>query len=979
MTPDRWRQVEEICHAALARPAGERAAFLTRACAGDRILRNEVESLLAQEPHTEAFMRIPAAAAAASVVLDHAKGTLVGRRFGVYAIRSLLGVGGMGEVYRAHDERLGREVAIKFLPPGFTADAERRARFEREARMLATLNHPNIGGIYGVEEADGVRGLVLELVEGETLAERIAVQGRAGSGPLRAAAFNQAWSAMAQTPGLPIAEVLTIARQIADALDAAHEKGIVHRDLKPANIKITPDGVVKVLDFGMAKVASSDSPRPDLTESREGVILGTAAYMSPEQTRGQTVDKRADIWAFGCVLYEMLTGRLTFPGDTISDTIARILERDPDWSALPAATPARIRRLLFRCLAKDSKLRLRDIAEARIVIDTIDDVLPGDADLPAARPVSANTDARWLPWALLAVLAAGVAVWEVGRPANTQENPLPNPQFSRFTDWPGTEGAAEISPDGRFVAFLADSADQFDIWLSQVGTGRFTNLTSAIAPLDGPRFDTLVRTFGFSGDGSEIWFSAAGDAGSAKMLIPLTGGPPRAFLTKGDAAPSWSPDGTRLAYFNNGNGDPLFVADRTGADPRQIVLQPPEVHDAFFKKGMHNHNPVWSPDGEWIYFVHGLDPTVEMDVWRVRPSGGSPERITQQNVPVNFPAPLNARTLLHIARAKDWSGPWLWAVDVDRKIPQRVISGIERYTSVSASHDGRRMVATVASQTASLWQVPLLNRLAEDRDAQPYPLPTMRALGPRFGGDVLFYESALGAGDGLWRFQDGQASEVWRDADAALAEPAAVSADGLRAAVVSIRNGKRHLAVMSADGTNVKTLAASIDIRGAAGQASADWSPDGAWIAIGGSDAQGQGLFKIPADGSQPVRLVTGEATNPVWSPDGALIVYSGPLVGGVSQLMAVRADGTSVKLPPLTVRTGAYRFLPNGAGLVYLPRRQSLDFWLFELASNSTRALTHFGDRGYLTTFDITPDGKQIVFDRSRENSDVVLIDLPK
>ena len=238
-------------------------------------------------------------------MLDHAKGTLVGQRFGVYAIRSLLGVGGMGEVYRAHDDMLGREVAIKVLPPAFTADPERRARFEREARMLATLNHPHIGAIYGVEEADGVRGLVLELVEGETLAERIADR-RAGQ-----AAANRRVSQprRGRCTGLPIAEVLAIARQIADALDAAHEKGIVHRDLKPANIKITPDGVVKVLDFGLAKVASTDSSRPDLTESRDGVILGTAAYMSPEQARGQTVDKRGDIWAFGCVLYEMLTGR----------------------------------------------------------------------------------------------------------------------------------------------------------------------------------------------------------------------------------------------------------------------------------------------------------------------------------------------------------------------------------------------------------------------------------------------------------------------------------------------------------------------------------------------------------------------------------------------------------------------------------------------------------------------------------------------
>ena len=282
----------------------------------------------------------------------------------------------MGEVYRAHDDTLGREVAIKLLSPAFTAEPERRARFEREARMLATLNHPHIGAIYGVEEADGVRGLVLELVEGETLAERIAASAR---------------SAGSNAPGLPMTEALTIARQIADALEAAHEKGIVHRDLKPANIKITPDGVVKVLDFGLAKVASPDSSSSDLSQSRAGAIFGTAAYMSPEQARGHNVDKRADIWAFGCVLFEMLTGRVAFAGETASDTIAKILEREPDWSVLPAATPARIRQLLVRCLAKDPKQRLRDIGDVRIEMDSADDALPGVSDETMASSARAKT------------------------------------------------------------------------------------------------------------------------------------------------------------------------------------------------------------------------------------------------------------------------------------------------------------------------------------------------------------------------------------------------------------------------------------------------------------------------------------------------------------------------------------------------------------------------------------------------------------
>jgi eukaryotic-like serine/threonine-protein kinase len=312
-------------------------------------------------------------------------------------------------VYRAHDSTLGREVALKILPDAFAADPDRLARFEREARVLASLNHPHIAAIYGVEEANpstgsgqarstgsgqAVRALVLELVEGPTLAERL----RAGA--------------------LPVREALEVARQIAEALEAAHEKGIVHRDLKPANVKLTPAGVVKVLDFGIAKMRA---PLEDATVAaastvttmgtRPGVVLGTAAYMSPEQARGQAVDKRADIWAFGCVLYELLTGRAIFAGDTLSDTLARVLEREPEWSQLPAATPAAVRRLLRRCLEKDPRERLRDIGDARLELEDARDQGPpegADAAL-AGRP---RAIAMWVGAGLaLVALAAGIVGW----------------------------------------------------------------------------------------------------------------------------------------------------------------------------------------------------------------------------------------------------------------------------------------------------------------------------------------------------------------------------------------------------------------------------------------------------------------------------------------------------------------------------------------------------------------------------------------
>jgi Tol biopolymer transport system component len=951
MTPERWKRVEELFHAARNRPPGERVTFLADICRDDESLRRDVESLLSEPASADGFLDTPARAAA-HIESEITPGAMSGHTLGGYQLQALLGAGGMGEVYRARDAKLGRDVAIKILPRAVTSDPDRLARFEREARMLAALNHPNICAIYGLEEADGLRFLILELVDGETLGQKLA----------KLPVLNN------QASGLPIDEALTLARQIAEALEVAHEKGIIHRDLKPANVTITPDGVVKVLDFGLAKPASADASGPDPTGgTREGVILGTAAYMSPQQARGQMVDKRADIWAFGCVLYEMLTGRVAFAGETVSDTIGKILEREPDWSALPAATPAVIRRLLRRCLEKSPKQRLRDIGDVRIEIDAMGEVLPGASEEAVTPPAPTKTQTRWLPWAALVALAAGVGAWEARRPVITERDPLANARFTRFTDWEGTEGGAEISPDGKFVAFVADKAGQFDIWLSQVGTGDFRNLTKDIPALQ-PSFSTF-RKIGFSGDGAEISFSLENGPSMAQMMVPLMGGAPRAFLDTGATAPSWSPDGTRLTYFKNEDGDPVFVADRTGADARQVLVQ----------KGMHHHNPVWSSDGQWIYFARGLEPTDAMDVWRMRPSGESLERLTEHGTAVNFVAPLDTRTLLYVGRADDRSGPWLWSLDVERKVSRRVNSGLGQYTSVSASRDGRRVVATVANPTASLWRVPLLDRQTEDRDVQLYTLPTARALAPRFAGTSLFYLSAGGTGDGLWRVQNGQASEISKGTDGGLSEPPAVSPDGSRVVIVVRREGKRHLVIVSADGRSSRTLAASINVQGQAGQGAADWSPDGSWIVTGGDDGQSLGLFKIPVDGGAPVRLVDGKADNPIWSPDGNLIVYAGRFFTGQVELHGVRPDGTSVELPPVRARPGGYRFLPNGTGLVYLPFIPSLDFWLFDFATKTPRQLTRLSNQGALGTFDITPDGKAIVFDRSRENSDIVLIDLPK
>ncbi len=307
---------------------------------------------------------------------------MIGRQIGIYRLVSLLGAGGMGEVYRARDTRLQRDVAIKVLPPCLAADADRIARLAVEARTLASLNHPHIATIYGYEDADGVGALVMELVDGPTLADRLGSSARA----------------------LPLAEVLDIGSEIAEALEAAHERGIIHRDLKPSNLKLAPDGHVKVLDFGLATAfvpndataGSTDSPTMMPSDGRSGTIAGTPAYMSPEQARGEVVDKRTDVWAFGCVLYEMLTGRAAFSGATITDTFAAILEREPDWSGLPPHTPRRVRQLVRRCLQKDARRRLRDMGDARLDLDEARTEPTGE-DRADNRPRRDARRPRWSP------------------------------------------------------------------------------------------------------------------------------------------------------------------------------------------------------------------------------------------------------------------------------------------------------------------------------------------------------------------------------------------------------------------------------------------------------------------------------------------------------------------------------------------------------------------------------------------------------
>jgi eukaryotic-like serine/threonine-protein kinase len=477
MTVDRARNVERLCQAALERSPSERPRFLAEMCNGDDDLAREVESLLAREDAAASFLETPALALAAAMNTD-SPALFAGQQIGSYTIGARVGVGGMGEVYRASDASLGREVAIKVLPTLFTRDPERLARFEREARLLASLNHPNIETIHGVEHQDGIHALVLEIIEGETLAHRL----RTATSGTRA--------------GLPIVDALTIARRITEALEAAHEKGIIHRDLKPANIKIRPDGLVKVLDFGLAKETTGDAEE----RTRPGVILGTAGYMSPEQARGEPIDKRTDIWAFGCVLYEMLTGSAAFAALSTAETLSAVLTSEPDWLRLPPDTPDSVVRLVRRCLAKDQKRRLSDIHDARLELDE-----PRSEAPVGTRLASRARGFRRLSWVAVGLLlvmttAIGIVLGAIPRTAS------PRPQVRFQIDVPPTSypDSLAISPDGRRIVYSAP---------------------------------------GTSDDGREqLWLHALDDSSAQ----PLAG-------TEGGRRPFWSPDSRSIAFFANAN------------------------------------------------------------------------------------------------------------------------------------------------------------------------------------------------------------------------------------------------------------------------------------------------------------------------------------------------------------------------------------------------------------------------------------------
>ena len=858
-----------------------------------------------------------------------------GSRVGGYDIVGLIGAGGMGEVYRARDARLGRDVAVKVLSPRIAADANSLARFEREARALAALNHPNIASIYGVEDGGGLPALILELVDGETLADRLA------RGPL------------------PVNEALEYARQIADGLDAAHEAGIVHRDLKPGNIKIAGDGRVKVLDFGLAKAASaaaglepgsdpSHSPTITVHGTSQGVILGTAAYMSPEQARGKRIDKRTDIWAFGCVLFEMLTATRVFDGETTSDVIAAILERRPDLTALPASAPPQVRRVIERCLEKDPKRRSRDIADVARHLE--EPVAPSVAPAPSRRPyVLAAAGAT------LAIAVMGLAMQRWPR------SPVPPPALIEFTFGAPLNHTLEaqpatISPDGRRIAFLARDEQQVSsVWIRSIDSAAARRLAGT------------ERTTGptvWSPDGSELAFFAGG----AWKRINADGGPAITIVSGlvDNLGASWGPDDRLL----------IGPANRTSLSRVGTSGGPLEPVTTLDTERENSHRwPQLLPDGRHFLFTVRSDQPDNLGVKIGEFASPSTRFLVNTASPGRYVAPgwLLFMTPDEALMAQRLD-PRTWTVS---GTPQAVAAPV-RYNGPSfsgvfaVSADGRVLTYMAGTRSGSrlVWFDSTGRSLGTLGSEMRY-----RGLALAPGGRMAAVELAddrYGTRD-IWLIDQGTSAATRLTSHPATDWQPVFSPDGSRIAFASDRAGASTVFVMATSGPGAE----SVIYRNPKGSAfPTDWSRDGKQILVEvNTPERAYGLVAIAADSGTPTVVLEDEATQVnfgSYSPEGDRVAFVSSVTGTREVYVMSLADQRRILVSrdggvdPKWGRDGGELFFRTRQGEIM---RARLERTTLALAGSPQRLfrpcvsvdLVFVGDVAE-TFYDVTADGSRFI-----------------
>ena len=962
MRPERWHKIEQLCNAALEYQGEQRAAYLKEACAADDSLRQEVESLLEQASSIDQFLELPVPKL---ITMMQAKNpfqlSLAGQQLGSYKILSLVGSGGMGEVYRAHDTKLKRDVAIKVLPSAFVKDSDRLARFQREARMLAALNHPNIAHIYALEESNVTAYLVMELVSGETLAERITREG-----------------------AVPIEEALKIAVQIAEALEAAHEKGIIHRDLKPGNVKVTPEGKAKVLDFGLAKAFAGESGAdlsnaPTLTPMRteEGRILGTPAYMSPEQARGQLVDKRTDIWAFGCLFYELLTGKRAFRGETTQDTIAAILERETELQALPAATPAQIRNLLRRCLKKDKTLRLQAVGDARVEIQ---ETLTAPAKETEIAEVSQSI-AGWRRFALLGlacmvVVTAGVAIgrW-LWRPTQA---PARNVSFQQITDFAGIEESPAISPDGKTVAFVASTGGWRQIWIRLLAGGTTLQVTQDNSDHEEPRW--------VPDSSSLIYYSPSsspGEPGTIWEISALGGAPHRIASTLGGV--DISHNGHRIAAFQSQGGRmELIVFARDGSG--KVYLKQALDENSY-------DHPRWSPDDRWIAFHRDQSYLFDEAILVVPAAGGEQRTIVGPSHGLRGISWLPDSSGLVYGSASESTILYppvynLKTIRLSGGDERQLTFGDVSYVEPDVHPSGKVLASRIRMQS-DIWRFSITGSPEENtRSGVRITRQTAQVQTPSLSpdGSQLVYLSDSGGHGNLWVAKtDGSGVRqitFERDPTVVLGVPV-WSPAGNEIVFIKTQAGKTGEWLVRPDGSELRQFVPL--------GSGAYWSSDGRWLYY---SAFREGEFcidKVPLAGGPALRARCGNASMAVGVPSDSSFYYLLQLKGanggwdfevrkarpenGPSQLLA-RVPGSRIPVDPILIQP---ILSPNEKWLaVSLIDGATNNLWAIPAEGGPMRRLTDFGSRTVLIVRRISwsPDSKHIYAAIADTDADVVLFD---